>query len=135
MSWKAGQWAHQDYEHSLGALTQISIASFQLPWATLNEHPSVPHIFVDYRDLTKTPRETTHAVYQELDLDLSPTFDDFSLSQAEKEKNYQSRFDYHMSEYDLSNELIESELANFYRKYNWPSADARTTPSNSEESV
>lgn len=126
MSWQAKRWTPADYAPSLAALTRISFDTFRNPRQVLARHPATPSCVVDYRELTTAPRETTQAVYRALGLELSPAFDAYLKAQAEREKRHNSRFEYSMDDYDLSDELIETELAEFYDDYHWPKAQALT---------
>lgn len=119
-SWTYQGWSRADYQSSLDTLRDLSFETFRNPAEKLQQYPQVPQCVVDYRELTSQPRETVHQVYQQLKLELSPAFDDYLQAQAEREKNHLSRFEYSLGDYALSNEQIETELAGFYERYQWP---------------
>lgn len=120
ITWKAKKWSKTDYQNSLGMLQDICFESFKNPREQLAKHSEIAHVVVDYRDLTRAPREATKAVYQALNIDMSPEFDDYLVAQAEREKKHNSKFEYSLGEYDIAEEKIESELAEFYSIYQWP---------------
>lgn len=124
LAWKNKGWTREDYQVSLDILRDVSFDSFKNPRHKLAKHQHVPQCFVDYRQLTKSPRETTHAVYRALGLELTDAFDEYLEQHTERERSHSSRFEYSMQDFDLSDELIESELAEFYPIYDWPRREA-----------
>lgn len=124
-SWQHQGWKKADYQSSLDTLRDLSFETFRNPAIQLAAHPNTPQIVVDYRDITGSPRDTVHAVYKALGLDLSESFDAYLQAQAEREKNHASKFEYSLGEYALTRETIENELKDFYDQYQWPrSSDA-----------
>jgi hypothetical protein len=79
---------------------------------------------VDYRQLTSSPQEALHQVYQALGIDLSVEYEAWLQAQAEREKQHHSKFEYSLGEYEVSRERIETELAEFYQQYQWPKRDS-----------
>lgn len=120
ISWKHKGWQPADYQKSLDMLRDISYETFENPAIQLARHPETPQYVVDYRDITRSPRETVHAVYKALNLDLSDSFDSYLQAQAEREKNHASKFEYSLGEYSLSAQTLEQRLAEFYERYDWP---------------
>lgn len=119
-SWKGKGWQAQDYKRSLDILTDIAFEHFHNPRQVLAAHPDTPQVMVDYRRLTGEPRETVHAVYRAMGIELSPAFDRWLAAQAEREKKHHSKFEYSLGEFRLAPRRIEEELAEFYREYQWP---------------
>ena len=66
------------------------------------------------------PRETVHEVYRSLGIPVSEAFDGWLQAQAEREKKHQSRFEYSLGDFRLDPAMIEAELDEFYREYDWP---------------
>lgn len=124
VTWKGKGWSADDYSSSLDILTGISFEHFHNPRRVLAQHPQTPQVVVDYRELTAAPRETVHAVYQALDIEMSTQFDAWLQAQAEREKKHHSKFEYSLGEFRLSGEQIEAELDEFYAQYQWPRASA-----------
>ncbi|WP_372781089.1 sulfotransferase [Litorivivens sp.] len=122
MSWRHQGWKPEEYQDSLNTLRDISFETFHNPARQLAQQPDTPHCVVDYRKLTRTPRETVHAVYEALGLELSESFDQYLQAQAEREKNHASKFEYSLGDYALTGAAIEAELEPFYQQYNWPRA-------------
>ncbi len=117
-SWRHKGWKPEDYRSSLAVMRQLSFESFLHPAEQLRNYPR--YCRVDYRELISNPYEAVHKAYRELGFDISKDYDDFLTSQSEREKRHQSLFEYTLDEFDLSEEVIESELAEFYEQYNWP---------------
>jgi hypothetical protein len=86
----------------------------------LAAHPEVPQVAVDYRQLTSSPQEVVHQVYQALGIELGAEYDGWLQAQAEREKKHHSKFEYSLGEYEVSSERIEAELVSFYEQYQWP---------------
>ena len=127
ISWRAKGWGKDDYQASLEILRNLSFESFHNPAEQLAKHPDTPHSVVDYRKLISDPRGTVHEVYDSLGLPLSAGFDNFLQAKAEREKNHASKFEYSMGDYALSDTMIETELAAFYARYDWPRSAPATT--------
>lgn len=127
LTWKGKKWSQQEYQHSLTMLRDISFDTFKNPKEKLAQHPATPQIVVDYRRLTSDPRRTTQEVYKALDIELSPSFDDYLVAQAEQEKTHHSKFEYSLGDFNLPESLIESQLAEFYDLYQWPTAHNKET--------
>jgi hypothetical protein len=124
LTWKGKGWQREDYRESLRMLTDISFDHFHNPPAVLAAHPEISHIAVDYRQLTSSPREMVHQVYQALAMNLSEEYDSWLQAQAEREKKHHSKFEYSLGEYEVSAQRIESELEEFYQQYQWPRGEA-----------
>lgn len=118
-SWKHKGWCREEYAGSLDILTAISFEHFRHPREVLARHPQTPQIVVDYRELTRAPRETVHAVYAALGIELGAAFDTWLAQQAEREKKHHSKFEYSLGEFLLSGEDIRRELPEFYARYQW----------------
>jgi len=118
-SWKRGKWAREDYQRSLEVLTDISFDHFTHPRDVLARHPDTPQVVVDYRELTRAPRETVHAVYAALGLELGVEYDAWLQRQAEQEKKHHSRFEYSLGEFLLDGDAIRNRLGDFYNEYHW----------------
>ena len=125
VNWQSKRWSHDDYLPALRALTEISFDCFDLPRAALAAHPEVPHCFVDYRELTTSPKATVEQVYAALGIEMSPSFSDHLKAQEEKEKSHASHFEYSIDDYEISPLEIESRLAPHYDRYQWPRASER----------
>jgi hypothetical protein len=125
ISWSGKGWQRADYAESLRLLTDVSFESFTHPQEVLARHPDTPQVVVDYRRLTSSPRATVHGVYKVLDMHITGQFDDYLLTQEQREKSHSSSFEYSIDDYELSVERIESELAAFFDKYQWPRSPER----------
>lgn len=119
VTWKGKGWQREDYAHSLELLTEISFEHFEHPREVLARRPQTPQIVVDYRKLTGEPRETVHAVYSALGIELNEAFDRWLQAQAEREKKHHSKFEYSLGEFLLGSEDIQQRLAEFYTQYQW----------------
>ena len=90
------------------------------PKAVLEKHPHVPHMLVDYRQLTTEPRQTIHELYKNLEMNVSEQYDQYLIEHEQKEKSHKTHFRYSIEEYDgLSVEKIEQQLDGFFKLYNW----------------
>jgi hypothetical protein len=118
-SWKARGWSADDYEESLDILAGIAYEHFENPRAALARHAQTAHIVVDYRHLTRAPRETVQAVYAALALPLTAQYDQWLAAQAEREKKHHSRFEYSLGEFRLDPAEMRQRLAPFYRDHDW----------------
>jgi hypothetical protein len=128
-TWKGKGWKSEDFGRSLELLTEISFEHFTHPREVLAAHPETPRIVVDYRELTRAPRETVHAVYSALGIEMREAYDDWLEARAEREKKHHSKFAYSLGEFLLSGEDIRARLPEFYADYQWD------TPAPTKEST
>jgi hypothetical protein len=119
LTWKGKGWSPSDYQGSLRALTDISFDHFHHPRAVLSAHPATAAVEVDYRKLVASPRETVITVYTALGLELQPEYDSWLQAQAEREKQHQSRFEYSLGEYEVTEARMVAELESFFADYGW----------------
>ncbi|MGH0035397.1 MAG: sulfotransferase family protein [Myxococcota bacterium] len=133
VNWKSKRWTRDDYLPALHAMTEVCFDSFDLPRAAIASHPGVPHDFVDYRDLTRSPRETVESVYAALGIEPSPGFAELLEAREEKEKRHASRFEYSLGDYEISPLEIETRLAEHYARYRWPRTSERPAEAPEEE--
>ena len=120
LTWKGKGWSREDYGRSLAILTDISFESFHNPLQALSNNATTPQVVIDYRALTREPRETITNVYSALNIPLSAEFDRFLRAQEDKERSHKTEFKYSIDDFEVSLERIERELSVFYDKYNWP---------------
>jgi len=122
LSWQGKGWKPQDYARSLQMLTDISFESFHHPRDVLANNPSTAQTVIDYRLLTTQPRQTIRAVYTDLALEYRSQYDEYLLSQEQREKGHSTDFEYSIDDYEVTPQRIQSELASFYEVYHWPQA-------------
>ena len=118
-SWKGKGWRHEDCEQSLEILAELSYEHFEHPRAILASLSRTRYAYVDYRDLTGSPRETIHSVYEALGMQLDADYDGWLEAQAEREKKHHSKFEYSLGEFRLGSAEIRQRLAEFYDDYQW----------------
>ncbi len=120
VSWEGKGWSPSDYAQSQAMLLQTCFESFTNPRDVLARYPQTPQVVVDYRELTSDPRAAIKKVYQALELELTPEFDEYLVAKGEREKKHSSSFRYDISDFQVSYEQIENELSDFYEQYDWP---------------
>jgi hypothetical protein len=120
VSWKGKGWRTEDYALSQQILTEVSFESFTHPAQVLAENLNTPRAVIDYRELTTQPRATIRKAYADLGMVLDPAFDAYLEQQEAREKAHRTHFKYSADEFDLSHEMIEERLAQFYDRYGWP---------------
>ncbi|WP_246139588.1 sulfotransferase family protein [Parahaliea aestuarii] len=130
VSWRGKGWSREQYAASLRVMTEISFESFHHPRQVLAAHPDTPHIFVDYRDITNSPRQTVHAMYEALGLPMTPAFDAWLQAREEHERGHKGTFEYSIDDYELSPARIEEELDDLFDAYQWPRQTAVDTAAN-----
>ncbi|MCR9103843.1 MAG: sulfotransferase [Gammaproteobacteria bacterium] len=121
VTWQGKGWSRDQYALSLKLLTDVSFESFTHPRDVLKANPATAQVAVDYRDITAQPRNTVHAIYAAIGLQVSPEFDDYLRAQEDRERGHTTHFRYSIDEFDVTAERIESELADFFAAYGWPS--------------
>ncbi len=120
LTWKGKGWTPEQYGPSLQAMTEISFDSLLWPRQALAKHKATPQIFVDYRDITRQPRETVHRIYAALGMSVSPSYEQWLVDQEDRERGHATHFEYSIDDYDLAVEEIESRLALLFDQYQWP---------------
>jgi hypothetical protein len=117
--WVENGWRKVDYEAPMQAVLETSYGCFDNPHRVLSEKPAVPHIFVDYRDLTTDPRKTISNICSSLDIPVTSEFDNFLKENQAKERNHSTHFSYSLEEFELSKAILRERLPYFYSKYQW----------------
>ena len=133
-NWASKRWTREDYLPALRTMTEVSFESFDLPQAALAAHPEAPQCVVDYRELTRAPRETVERVYAALGIEVSPAFSDYLKAQEEREKGHASHFEYSIDDYEIGVREIEQRLAAHYDRFGWPRASERAATETRKES-
>ncbi|MBO6753198.1 MAG: sulfotransferase [Spongiibacter sp.] len=126
LTWKGKGWTPEQYGPSLQAMTEISFDSLLWPRQALAKHRAIPQIFVDYRDITRQPRETVHRIYAALGMSVSPSYEQWLVDQEDRERGHATHFEYSIEDYDLAVEEIESRLALLFDQYQWPRVSEAT---------
>ena len=75
---------------------------------------------MDYRDLTRNPRETLEKLYQHFGWNLSATFRTRLDTATERQRNFKSEHNYSLEEFGLSKEWIQEELGPLMDYYSLP---------------
>jgi hypothetical protein len=120
MMWQGKKWRKEQYCKAQQALTKISFDTFKLPVQALAQRPDTAHYFVDYRDLVSAPKQTVASVYTELGISMSEAYSKYLAKQEQQEKKHSSQFSYNIKDYAVTPAEIETELDEFYQKYDWP---------------
>ncbi len=118
-NWMAKGWDKEDYQNSLDILMGISFEHFRHPREVLAIHSTTPQTVAGYRELISAPRETVHAVYAALGIEILSIYDSWLRAQAEREKKHHSEFEYSLGEFFLSAEEIRDQLPEFYELHQW----------------
>lgn len=126
LTWQGKGWSEADYGPSLQILNGICYEHIHHARKVLAENPQTRQFEMDYQLLTGSPREAVHAVYEALGLEVTDSFDQWLLAQAERERTHLSRFEYSLGEYRIDPEALKLEFAELYAQYQWAEMTNRT---------
>jgi hypothetical protein len=119
-SWRARGWAPADWQAAEQALIRIAFDCYLLPARALAAHPETRRYFVDYRVLLHDTPGTLENTCAALGLPMSDVQRRAVRALASPQGRHSTRFRYALEDFPLSATDIETELAAFYERYNWP---------------
>jgi omega-hydroxy-beta-dihydromenaquinone-9 sulfotransferase len=74
---------------------------------------------VDYRDLVRDPRGTVHRIYDFLGMEIRPEFQRALEDATRHQKEYESRHDYSLTDFGLSESWVYDRLAPFFDAFHF----------------
>lgn len=113
-------WDRADYAQSLKVLEEMSYDCFHLPRQVLQRNPQTPAMVVDYRQLVAQPKKTIEELYQALNLPMSDTYAAVLAERDGKARRHSTAHSYSADEFGMDIGKMQSELAEFYQEYQWP---------------
>lgn len=86
---------------------------YSYPHQYLKNLPPDQYIRIQYRDLVKDPKGTVEKIYQQFNLELSPSFQKILQAEAEKAKAFKSKHRYNLKQMGLSKRQIQNEFKDY----------------------
>jgi hypothetical protein len=123
-SWKQLQWEEARQQRCLRVLVDQSWHSYRHPLETLEASPHVRGAVVDYRDLTSDPAATIERVYHDLGLPMSDEYREQLAGEGKRQREHKTRHSYSLEEFGLDRDVIETELADLFERFQWTADDA-----------
>ena len=118
-TWQGQGWSAERIDKSLAALAEQSIHTYRHPLEALERHPETRSIVVDYRDLISDPTKTVTAVYDALELDLSPTVIETLKAQQDRARAHKSSHSYGLEEFGIDEATLKHKLADLFERFQW----------------
>lgn len=107
------EWAEYNYAHSL---------------KVLDAAPKGSYVIVKYDDLVSDPKSTVEHIYQELGIELTPTYAQILIEEAEKAAKYKSKHHYSLERFDMTHQEIEESLPFIYDRFDFPRLSLSAPP-------
>ena len=85
---------------------------------------------IDYRDLTRNPREAIEKLYQHFGWELSDAFRARLKAATERQRNFKSKHEYTLEEFGLSKAWIQEELGPCWITTRWRDETSGIHPPN-----
>lgn len=102
------------------AYGKLAVKWFQHLFAFRNKVKPEQYYCIDFRDLTRNPRETIEKVYAHFGWTVSPAFRAKLEAATTKQRDFKSTHEYSLAEFGLSEEYIQQELGPILDHYALP---------------
>jgi hypothetical protein len=129
--WHGQGWSEARIERSIEALIANSVHTYLYPMQALAKHPETKWTVVDYRDLVAQPKATVEAVYDALDIEMTPTTSAALDAQQGRARTHQSSHSYGLEEFGIDEAQLKRDLRELFDRFEWdalPSANETPEP-------
>jgi hypothetical protein len=90
----------------------------------MDELPAERYAIVQYTDLVSDSKATVENVYEKLQLDISPAFEEKLSAERKRQKRYHSENAYSLEQFGIDPEWLAKELGPFMDRFGFNSEDA-----------
>ena len=117
--WHGQGWSEARIERSIEALIANSVHTYLYPMETLAKHPETKWTVVDYRDLVSQPKATVEAVYDALDIEMTPATSAALDAQQGRARTHQSSHSYGLEEFGIDEAQLKLDLRELFDRFEW----------------
>jgi hypothetical protein len=118
-TWRSQGWSESRVERSIDALIAQSVHTYLYPLETLAKHPDTKWTVVDYRDLVARPKATVEAVYETLDIAMTPAVSSALDAQQQRARAHQSLHSYGLEEFGIDEARLKQDLHELFDRFGW----------------
>ena len=118
-AWRSQGWSEARIERSIEALIVNSVHTYLYPLSVLEKHPQTKWTIVDYRDLVSQPRATVEAVYDALDIEMTPAVSSALEVAQQDARSHKSSHDYGLEEFGIDEAWLKEELRSLFDRFAW----------------
>jgi len=118
-TWRSQGWSESRVERSIDALIAQSVHTYLYPLETLAKHPDTKWTVVDYRDLVSQPQATVEAVYDVLDIEMTPAVSLALEAQQGRARAHQSSHSYDLEEFGIDEAKLKQDLRELFDRFGW----------------
>ena len=118
-TWRSQGWSEARIERSIEALIVNSVHTYLYPLSVLAKHPQTKWTIVDYRDLVSHPKATVEAVYDALDIEMTPAVSSALEVAQQDARSHQSSHDYELEEFGIDEAWLKRELRSLFDRFGW----------------
>ena len=133
-TWRSQGWSEARIERSVEALIANSVHTYLYPMETLAKHPDTKWTVVDYRDLVSQPNATVEAVYDALDIEMTPAVSSALDAQQRRARTHKSSHSYDLGEFGIDEAQLKQDLRELFDRFRWdaPPKEQETSAQRSE---
>lgn len=108
-----------DPEHYMGRdfVVDYMVDFYEYAMARFDEMPNDQGRIILYEDLTQRLHDTISGVYEAFGFDLTPEFDAYLMEEEARSKQYQSKHDYDLAKFGLTESEIRERFAPVFDRY------------------
>jgi omega-hydroxy-beta-dihydromenaquinone-9 sulfotransferase len=118
-SWRSQGWSEERIARSVEALGAQSMHTYLYPLRVLSEHPETKWTVVDYRDLISRPRATVEAVYDALDIEMTPAVSEALEAEERRTRAHQTSHRYALEEFGIDEAQLKDDLHELFDRFGW----------------
>ena len=118
-TWRSQGWSGTRIERSIQALIANSVHTYLYPTETLAKHPDTKWTVVDYRDLVSQPKSTVEAVYEALDIDMTPATSAALEARQRHARAHKSSHSYGLEEFGIDEAKLKQDLRKLFDRFEW----------------
>jgi len=133
-TWRSQGWSKARIERSIQALIANSVHAYHYPMDTLAKHPDTKWTVVDYRELVAQPKATVEAVYEALDIEMTPATSAALDAQQRHARAHKSSHSYDLKEFGIDEAKLKQDLRELFDRFEWdtPPKEQKTLEQGSE---
>lgn len=118
-TWRSQGWSEARIERSIEALIVNSVHTYLYPLKALAEHSETKWTVVDYRDLVSQPKATVEAIYDALDIEMTPAVSAALDAQQRRARTHQSSHHYGLEEFGIDEAQLKQDLRKLFDRFGW----------------
>ena len=121
--WHRQGWSEARIEQSIQALIANSVHTYRYPMEVLAKHPDTKWTVVDYRELVSDPKATVEAVFEALEIDITPSTLATLDEHQERARAHRSSHRYELDEFGIDEAQLKRDLRGLFDRFGWDASE------------